>query len=219
MPKNCVICGKPNPKSTVKVCGYSCYREYEKTDEYKKRLENTKQRRQKRAEKKQRQESAKKRRDFYSNDRRHQLKRTVEIVNKYIRVRDEFQPCISCGAINYTMTAGHYQTAGGSPELRFNELNIHGQCWFNCNKNQSGNIINYRKGLISRYGEKIVNYLEIKHPPKKYDVQDLKTIQRWYTRKTTRILRDRKKGKITPLQLPLNTAQLIINKQRGENDA
>jgi hypothetical protein len=47
--------------------------------------------------------------------------------------------------------AGHYYSASGTPQLLFNEFNCNGQCVF-CNQHKSGNLIEYRKGLINRYG-------------------------------------------------------------------
>ena len=77
------------------------------------------------------------------------------VVNKYIRLRDKDKPCISCNkpAGSYKITAGHYYPAGSYKNIRFDLDNIHGQCWYNCNKNRHGNLIEYRKGLIERIGE------------------------------------------------------------------
>lgn len=76
------------------------------------------------------------------------------LVNKFVRLRDAEQPCISCQAPagSYTMSAGHFYPAGTYKNIRFNLLNIHGQCWYNCNKQQHGNIHEYRKHLEHRIG-------------------------------------------------------------------
>ena len=73
-----------------------------------------------------------------------------KVFRAWIRKRDEDQPCISCGSFNVT-DAGHYYSAGHYPELEFNENNCHGQCR-HCNMFLSGNLIEYRKGLIKRIG-------------------------------------------------------------------
>jgi hypothetical protein len=43
--------------------------------------------------------------------------------------------------------------------MRFDYDNIHGQCTY-CNRYLEGNTINYRFGLIKRYGKKYVESLE-----------------------------------------------------------
>ncbi len=64
--------------------------------------------------------------------------------NKFIRLRDINEPCISCGRYHEGQYhAGHYRTIGSNPELRFNELNVHKQCSA-CNNHKSGNIVEYR---------------------------------------------------------------------------
>ncbi len=83
--------------------------------------------------------------------------------NKFIRERDLFKPCISCGKsgdANF-LQAGHYLSGGHHPGLKFNEHNTNGQC-VKCNMYLSGNLINYRIGLIKRIGEDGVKSLEDK---------------------------------------------------------
>lgn len=76
------------------------------------------------------------------------------IFNRFIRLRDKDQPCISCGTtkqvINYD--AGHYYSRGAYPALRFHPDNVHRQCSKTCNLEKSGNLIEYREGLINRIG-------------------------------------------------------------------
>lgn len=87
-----------------------------------------------------------------------QLKKDLdEVFNKYIRQRDALPggvfKCISCGQIKSLkqMNAGHYYSAGHHSSLRWNEVNVNGQCVF-CNKFLHGNLIRYRKGLKEKYG-------------------------------------------------------------------
>lgn len=73
---------------------------------------------------------------------------------RWIRIRDLGKSCISCQTQLTAITkfdAGHYYSASGTPQLLFNEFNCSGQCVF-CNQHKSGNLIEYRKGLINRYG-------------------------------------------------------------------
>ena len=81
---------------------------------------------------------------------------------KYIRLRDKDLPCISCGNANTTDWAGgHYFSAGMYSGLIFDERNCHKQCNNYCNCQLSGNLLEYRKGLINRFGFQFVNQLEV----------------------------------------------------------
>ncbi len=78
----------------------------------------------------------------------------------FIRLRDKDLPCISCGVIKADWAGGHYFSAGKYSGLVFNESNCHKQCNTHCNKYLSGNLLEYRKGLIKRYGDQFVEDLE-----------------------------------------------------------
>lgn len=84
---------------------------------------------------------------------------------KFIKKRDsdgvQFK-CISCGQNKLIdqFNAGHYFSRG-ELSIRWNEKNVNGQC-ISCNKWKNGNIQDYQKGLIVKYGEGIIQELEIK---------------------------------------------------------
>lgn len=102
--------------------------------------------------------------------------------NKFIRLRDAKDPCISCGRHHQGQYhAGHFMTVGAHPELRFEELNNHKQC-APCNNHLSGNIIRYRQGLIEKIGFEKVEWLEGPHEPKRYRKEDLEAIKKLYTK-------------------------------------
>ncbi len=101
--------------------------------------------------------------------------------NKYIRLRDADRPCISCGITYGKWNAGHYRSVGSNPALRFEPLNNHKQC-VQCNQSKSGNAIEYRIGLIARIGLEAVEWLEGAHQPKKYTIDELKSIKDKYTK-------------------------------------
>jgi len=102
------------------------------------------------------------------------------IFNRFIRLRDKDEPCISCGKkLGSKYDAGHYRSKGGNPELRFEENNVHAQCVY-CNQHLHGNLINYRLGLIERYGLAVVDWLEIQHEPKHYSIDELKEMKEYY---------------------------------------
>ena len=80
---------------------------------------------------------------------------------KYIRMRDASLPCISCNNSKTTDWAGgHFYSAGMYSGLMFDERNCHKQCNTYCNKHLSGNLLEYRKGLIKRYGNDFVEALD-----------------------------------------------------------
>ena len=87
------------------------------------------------------------------------LNKTQLYFNRYIRIRDEGQPCISCDSYN-TYTASHFYNVGHYPTLRFNELNCHISC-IRCNKYLHGNLLEYRKRLIDRIGMDKFSELEV----------------------------------------------------------
>lgn len=108
-------------------------------------------------------------------------------VNAYVRARDADKPCISCGRHHQGQWhAGHLLSRGAHPELALDPRNIHKQCQ-PCNTHLSGNQINYRKGLIERYGIELVEWLEGPHEPKKYTIEDLRAIRDEYRRKVREI--------------------------------
>lgn len=105
-------------------------------------------------------------------------------VNTYVRTRDKDKPCISCGRFHEGQWhAGHYRSKGSAPHLRFDaERNIFRQC-APCNTYLSGNLINYRAGLIARIGLKAVEELEADQEPRKYSIAELKEIKAHYIAK------------------------------------
>ena len=81
------------------------------------------------------------------------IKNTSIICHKYIRERDQYKPCISCGEPwNDKHQAGHFYKAELFSSLKFNEDNIHGQCQ-GCNLYKEGNEGQYRVNLPKRIGK------------------------------------------------------------------
>jgi hypothetical protein len=116
--------------------------------------------------------------------------------NAFIRLRDAHLPCISCDSVatdhglitGSRWDAGHYRSVGACPELRFEPLNVHRQC-VRCNRNLSGNAVEYRIRLVVRIGAERLDWLEGPHEPRKYTVDDLKAIKAHY-RALTRALKE-----------------------------
>lgn len=124
------------------------------------------------------------------------LREAQAAVNEYVRLRDAHLPCISCDSTpndNDLMTgsrwdAGHYRSVGACPELRFEPLNIHRQC-VKCNRNLSGNAVEYRIRLVQRIGAEKVAWLEGLHSACKYTVEEIKAIKAEYRAKTRELKR------------------------------
>lgn len=96
--------------------------------------------------------------------------------NKFVRLRDKNEPCISCGHTQgRQFHAGHFKPSGANPQLRFNELNVHKQCSI-CNNYKSGNLAEYRKNLIKKIGIRNVEALEQDKSTKKYSEKDYQDI-------------------------------------------
>lgn len=85
------------------------------------------------------------------------LKKCQDWHNRFVRLRDKDKGCISCGS--EVTEAGHYFSQGHHSALRYDVMNTNGQCT-RCNCFLSGNLINYRRGLVKRYGEQMVLILE-----------------------------------------------------------
>lgn len=117
------------------------------------------------------------------------LREAQTAFNAWVRERDAQLPCVSCGRHHQGQWhAGHYRTVAGSPELRFEPLNVWKQC-APCNNHKSGDIVNYRIELVRRIGADAVEWLEGPHEPKRYTIDELKQITAHYRA----LLRDLKK--------------------------
>ena len=108
------------------------------------------------------------------------LKEAQAEFNKYVRKRDEKEPCISCGRHhNGQYHAGHYLSVGACPELRFHPLNNNKQC-APCNNHLSGNQVKYRQRLLVKIGIEVLEWLEGPHEPQKLTIIDIKEIKQYY---------------------------------------
>ena len=80
------------------------------------------------------------------------IKKTQKIVNQYVRLRDQGKQCISCTKIlTGKFDAGHLYNANNHYNLRFDPVNINGQC-VRCNRSLHGNLLAYRQGVKDRWG-------------------------------------------------------------------
>ena len=181
----CKECGAYYIKkqSTQQVCSMKCAIAYSKrkAEEKRKKLEKA-DRLEASRRMRERKEKLKSRSDW--------LKDLQRVFNEFIRLRDADLPCISCGRYHQGQYhAGHYRSVGACPELRFNEDNVHKQCSA-CNSHLSGNILEYRLGLIEKIGLERVEFLERKdHPPLKLSVEEIKELIKVYRAKVRELKR------------------------------
>ena len=118
------------------------------------------------------------------------VKEAQAAVNAWVRWRDRDKPCISCDSFptndglikGQRVDAGHYRSRGAAGHLRFNLSNIHKQC-VRCNRNLSGNVVEYRIRLIERSGLERVEALETDNKPRKFDVEYLRRIKRIFAKR------------------------------------
>lgn len=115
--------------------------------------------------------------------------------NAFIRARDSHLPCISCGETNPPdlhggqWDCGHFKTVGAHPELRFEERNAHKQCK-SCNggagkytAKEATVAQHYEEGLIARYGQAYVDWLNGPHEMTNYRREDYIRIRDEYRAK------------------------------------
>jgi hypothetical protein len=163
--KKCKVCGKGFApfRSTQRVCSVECSVVDAKAKSWQK-------------EKKVRKENM-----ITASQWRKMLQSSV---NAYVRARDEGRLCISCNRqLKGKYDAGHYYSVGSYPNLRYDEMNIWGQC-VHCNQHLHGNLIEYRTNLLQRIGEDGLARLDsLKNEPLKLTVPEIKDLIEVYKKK------------------------------------
>jgi len=165
--RKCKICKEwiDNPRSTLQVaCSPKCAIAYNNLKKQKKERENDR----KAIER--------------LKSRGQWLKEAQTTFNKYIRERDRNKSCISCASYHTGQNhAGHFYTTSARPDLRFNEDNCNVQCQ-PCNTHLSGNIHEYRIGLINKIGQERVDALEVVGKSD-WSIEEIKEIKEKYKKK------------------------------------
>jgi len=173
--KDCGKKFKPQYNTTQNTCGYRCAIEKVKQDKVKAYRKETK--------------AIKAR--VREHDKGWHIKTLQAVFNKFIRLRDSAEGCISCGTRkNLKYDAGHFRTVGAAPELRFCEENVHKQCSYLCNQTRTGNVTEYRIGLLKKIGEERLAWLEGPHEPKKYTIPELQEMIKDYRARIRRTEKD-----------------------------
>lgn len=187
--KNCCICRTEfwAEKPMQHVCGVDCALAMAAAKREKAAAKKASdERKAKRAEKLAARAKLKTRSDY--------LKDCQTAFNAWVRERDHGQPCISCRRHHGGQYhAGHYRTVKAHPELRFEPLNVHRQC-APCNDHLSGNIVEYRKGLLTKIGPERLDWLEGNHEPKHYTIEELQALTKHYRAETRRIAKAREEN-------------------------
>lgn len=186
-PKICPICSTEYiPRSSLqKVChNYKCAIAFNKQrDAEIAARELRKREREQSADLRQRREALKTRAEWE--------REAQAAFNRYIRMRDMYQECIShpgklISNSNYitgsAVDASHYRSRGAASHLRFNVFNVHSACT-RCNRQLSGNAVEYRIRLIERIGLERVERLEADNEPRKFDIDYLKRVKSIFTRR------------------------------------
>lgn len=99
-----------------------------------------------------------------------------EIANRYARVRDAKDGCISCdrpASWNGQWHGSHFRSVGAASAVRLNLWNIHKACSI-CNHHLSGNIAEYELRLIAKIGAEKVEWLKAQNQLVRHDIEYLK---------------------------------------------
>lgn len=111
------------------------------------------------------------------------IKMTQIIFNRFIRLRDKGQVCISCQKKPLKENAGHFFNANNHWNVRFDERNCHLQCE-HCNTYLSGNLIEYQRNLIHKIGIESYHELEAEaRKTRKFTKEELKELMAIYKKK------------------------------------
>lgn len=123
------------------------------------------------------------------------IKEAQHAFNAFIRERDKHQACICCGQplgageVGGAYDCGHYRSTGSAPQLRFDERNAHAQRKV-CNRWGAGRAVDYRLGLVARYGAETVEALESDNRVHKWERDELIAIKATYIQKIKDLKRE-----------------------------
>lgn len=119
--------------------------------------------------------------------------RAQRYCNKYIRMRDKDDGCISCdkpASWDTKWQAGHYRSVGAEAALRYDEQNIHKQC-LQCNMHKSSNSLEYRPRLVKKIGIEEVERIENHNVRARFRSEDYLRIIEYYKGKIKQLNSER----------------------------
>jgi hypothetical protein len=167
----CKLCKKEFTQfnSTISVCGYQCAIEWGKLHPKK--------------------TSIKRVNSEIKSEAKEKLKTQAQLRNpiklhfqKWVRMRDIKEPCISCGTTEAKWDGGHYLKAEIYSGVIFDERNTNKQCSY-CNQYLDGNTAAYRQGLIKKIGlDQVIALEELANETrtKKWTIEELQQIKTKY---------------------------------------
>jgi hypothetical protein len=113
------------------------------------------------------------------------------IANRYARVRDAKDGCISCDKpANWggQWHGSHFRSVGAASAVRLNLWNIHKACSI-CNNHLSGNVEAYRPRLIEKIGVEKVDWLYAQNRLVKHDIDYLKKYKKVIGKRLNRMIK------------------------------
>lgn len=189
--RRCKQCRKKVPAESAFVtqlrafCSFKCLQAFTKSEKGTQVIEK-----QRKSQDRERKQKLKTKSDY--------LKEAQIAFNAYVRARDAKDACISCG--NYTLDdlygggydCGHFRSRGSAPHLAFHLWNAHKQC-VKCNRFLSGNVAEYRKGLIKKIGIEKVEAIESMNIVEngRFTEEYLIRLKKIFTKKKRKVLQSR----------------------------
>lgn len=172
-PKKCKICKNTfEPvRFAQKVCSMSCAIEHSRALKAKKEKKDT-------AERKKALKS-----------RPQWLKEAQAAINRYVRLRDYKEGCISCNKPNTwngQWHASHFRSVGAASAVRFNLWNIHKSCSV-CNNWLSGNLSEYEPKLRAKIGNEKVDWLRSQNQRVNYSIEYLQRLKSIFLKKCKKL--------------------------------
>jgi 5-methylcytosine-specific restriction endonuclease McrA len=113
------------------------------------------------------------------------------IAQKYARVRDADDGCISCdkGPNWWGQWHGsHFMPAGNNKAVALNLFNIHKAC-SECNNHKSGNLVTYQDKLIEKIGIEKVEWLKSQKQTHRFDIDYLKRYKKVMGKRLRRLVK------------------------------
>ena len=124
------------------------------------------------------------------------IRHAQSALNRYVRLRDKDQGCISCDKPSSwygQWHASHFRPAGNNSAIRFNLWNIHKSCSI-CNNWKSGNLAEYEPNLRVKIGDAKVDWLKSQTQSAKYNKEYLERLKKVFTKKANRLERRQKEA-------------------------
>lgn len=138
-------------------------------------------------EKKKQQEKRLALKEFNQADKSYMFQLAKQVIQKYARMRDYGNDCISCGKgyFDGQVHGGHFKPAGNNSAIVFNLWNINAQC-AQCNSGsmKSGNVTLYEAGLRKKIGDTKVDWLLTQTQTKKHEIDYLQRLVKVFAKKT-----------------------------------